>query len=93
MKQPTIVAYLKPYCPWTSGVISVLKKHGLEFEYRDILANPAHFQEMVQKSGQTGSPCVEIDGQMLADVGGGEVEAWMRQHRFLASPDSRPEEG
>ena len=32
---------------------------------------------MVQKSGQPLSPCVEINGQMLADVDGDEVEAWM----------------
>ena len=32
---------------------------------------------MVQKSGQPLSPCVEINGQMLADVSGSEVEAWM----------------
>jgi hypothetical protein len=31
----------------------------------------------VQKSGQPLSPCVEINGQMLADVSGEEVEAWM----------------
>ena len=87
MEQPTIVAYLKPYCPWTQGVISMLQKHGLEFEYRDILASPTHFQEMVQKSGQTGSPCVEIDGHMLADVGGDEVEAWMRENGVLPQPE------
>ena len=35
--------------------------------------------EMIQKSGQELSPCVEIDGHMLADVSGEEVEAWMLQ--------------
>ena len=87
MEQPSIIAYVKPYCPWTAGVISMLKKHGLEFEYRDVLANPADFQEMVRKSGQTGAPCVEIDGHMLADVGGEEVEAWMRAKGLLSRPE------
>jgi monothiol glutaredoxin len=32
---------------------------------------------MVEKSGQPLSPCVEIDGHMLADVSGDEVEAYM----------------
>ena len=32
---------------------------------------------MIQKSGQELSPCVEINGHMLADVSGDEVEAWM----------------
>ena len=38
---------------------------------------PAHRQEMIQKTGQMLQPCVEIDGQMLADVSGEEVEAYM----------------
>ena len=32
---------------------------------------------MVEKSGQPLSPYVEIDGHMLADVSGEEVENWM----------------
>jgi monothiol glutaredoxin len=38
---------------------------------------------MVQKSKQYSSPCVEINGHMLADVGGDEVETWMRQQGLL----------
>ena len=87
MEQPTIIAYLKPYCSWTAGVVSMLKKHEFEFEYRDVLANPPDYQEMVRKSGQTGAPCVEINGHMLADVGGAEVEAWMRQNGLLPRPE------
>jgi hypothetical protein len=26
------------------------------------------------------SPCVEFDGEMLADVGGEEVETWLQQN-------------
>jgi monothiol glutaredoxin len=41
------------------------------------------YGEMVSKSGQHSSPCVEIDGHMLADVGGDEVEVWMRQNGHI----------
>ena len=40
---------------------------------------------MVQKSGQPLSPCVEINGQMLADVSGEEVEAWMVENGVVES--------
>ena len=49
-------------------------KYDLPFEDRDIINDPAHRQEMIQKTGQMLQPCVEIDGQMLADVSGEEVE-------------------
>ena len=32
---------------------------------------------MIQKSGQELSPCVEVNGQMLADISGEELEVWM----------------
>ena len=83
MSPPRIIAYLNPHCPWTRGVLSVLETHQLAFEYRDIMGNAADYEEMVKRSGQHSSPCVEIDGHMLADVGGDEVEAWLRQQQLI----------
>jgi len=80
---PRIVAYLKPDCCWSSGVREVLQKYGLEYEDRDIINNPEIYAEMVQKSGQPLSPCVEINGHMLADVSGEEVESWMRENGIV----------
>jgi glutaredoxin len=77
MKPPTITAYLKPTCGWSQGVRSILQKYSLLYEDRDIINNPSFYAEMVEKSGQMLSPCVEIDGQMLADVSGDEVEAYL----------------
>lgn len=59
------------------GVRAIMKKHGLEYEDRDVINNADQYAEMVEKSGQPLSPCVEIDGHMLADVSGDEVEAYM----------------
>lgn len=86
MIPPKIIAYLSPFCFWTRGVVKVLEKYGLDFEYRNVASNPDDFEEMAQKSGQYSSPCVEINGHMLADVGGDEVEDWMRQHGLLETP-------
>jgi monothiol glutaredoxin len=72
-----IIAYLKPTCGWSMGVRAIMKKHGLAYEDRDIINNADQYAEMVEKSGQPLSPCVEIDGHMLADVSGDEVEAYM----------------
>jgi len=72
-----IKAYLKPHCGWSNGVRAIMAKHRLEFEDIDIINHRAHYEEMVRKSGQPLSPCVEIDGVMLADVSGEEVENYM----------------
>ena len=74
---PKITAYLKTFCGWSEGVRAVLRKYDLAFEEKDIIKNPAFRWEMETKSGQQMSPCVEINGQMLPDISGAEVEEWM----------------
>ena len=73
----TIKAYLKPSCGWSNGVRAILRKYNLAYEDIDIINNRANYAEMVQKSGQSLSPCVEVDGVMLADVSGEEVENYL----------------
>ncbi|MDP4611130.1 MAG: glutaredoxin [Opitutales bacterium] len=80
-----IIAYLKPTCGWSMGVRAIMKKYGLEYEDRDIINNPVQYAEMVEKSGQPLSPCVEIDGTMLADVSGEEVENYMLSNELVSS--------
>jgi len=63
-----ITAYLKTFCGWSEGVRAILRKYESPFEEKDIIENPAFRWEMEQRSGQPLSPCVEINGQMLADV-------------------------
>ncbi len=72
-----IKAYLKPSCGWSNGVRAILRKYNLAYEDIDIINNRANYAEMVQKSGQPLSPCVEIDGVMIADVSGEEVENYL----------------
>jgi monothiol glutaredoxin len=73
----TIKAYLKPSCGWSNGVRAILRKYALDFEDIDILGDRASYAEMVRKSGQPLSPCVDVDGVMLADVSGEELENYL----------------
>ncbi len=52
-----------------------MRKYDLPFEDRDIINDPEQHQEMIQKTGQMLQPSVEINGHILADVSGDEVEA------------------
>jgi monothiol glutaredoxin len=89
--KPKIVAYLKPWCGWSQGVRAVLRKYDLPFEDRDIINDPAQREEMIQKSGQMLSPCVEIDGHVLADVSGEEVEAYLLAKGLVRPNERAPE--
>jgi len=79
----TIKAYLKPHCGWSNGVRTIMQKYALPFEDIDIINVRANYEEMVRKSGQPLSPCVEIDGVMLADISGEEVENYLLANELV----------
>ena len=56
---------------------AVLAKYNLEYTEKDIIQNPAFRWEMEQKSGQPLSPCVEVNGAMLPDISGDELEQYL----------------
>jgi len=91
MNQPKIIAYLKPTCGWSNGVRAVLRKYDLPFEDRDIINDPQQRQEMIEKSGQMLSPCVEVNGRMLPDISGEEVEAYLLANKLVAPNERRPD--
>ena len=83
-----IKAYLKPHCGWSNGVRAILRKHNLAFQDIDVINNRDNYAEMVQKSGQSLSPCVELDGVMLADVSGEEVENYLLSNDLVKPHDA-----
>jgi monothiol glutaredoxin len=91
MTKPKIIAYLKPTCGWSQGVRAVLRKYDLPFEDRDIINDPLQRQEMIEKTGQMLSPCVEINGHMLPDISGEEVETWMLTNKIVTANDRLPD--
>ncbi len=77
MSEPKIMMYYKPMCGWSGSVQAVLEKYSLEYEAKNVFEDPEAYAEMVSKTKQTRAPCVEINGEMLSDVGGEEVEAYL----------------
>jgi monothiol glutaredoxin len=91
MQKPEITAYLKTYCGWSAGVRAVLSKYNLPYTEKDIIENPAFRWEMESKSGQPLSPCVEINGKMLADVSGEEIEQYLIENNLVEASDAATE--
>jgi len=87
MDKPQITAYVKTQCGWSNGVRAVLKKYDLPYEEKDIIQNPAFRWEMEQKSGQPLSPCVEVNGTMVADISGEELEQYLLQQGLVGNSD------
>ena len=85
MEKPQIVAYLKTHCGWSNGVRAILAKYELPYTEKDIIQNPEFRFEMEQRSGQPLSPCVEINGVMLPDISGEEVEQYLLKNELVSA--------
>jgi glutaredoxin len=85
--KPEITAYVKTFCGWSEGVRAIMRKYDLPFEEKDIIKNPAFRWEMEQKTGQQLSPCVSINGEMLADISGDEVESYLLTNGLVEPVD------
>jgi glutaredoxin len=87
MEKPEITAYLKTHCGWSNGVRAVLSKYELPYTEKDIIKNPEFRFEMEQVSGQPLSPCVIVNGDMLPDISGEEVEAYLLANGLVGTSD------
>ena len=88
MDKPQITAYLKTTCGWSNGVRAIFGKYDLPYEEKDILKNPEFRAEMEQRSGQKLSPCVVVNGHMLPDISGEELENWLVANNLIARSDA-----
>jgi glutaredoxin len=79
MKTRKVRLFIKPFCPWCDEATDWLDEHGVRYQRLDVIADDAAWQEMVKLSDQTKAPVIDVDGEVLADFGAAELEAWWRK--------------
>jgi len=60
-----VKVYSTESCPFCVRVKDFLKQNKIKFEQADVNEDRKAALEMIQKSGQTGVPVIEIDGQII----------------------------
>jgi len=50
-----------------------LNTHGIKFETLDVIAEPEAYEEMIELSGQSYAPVIEVGDDILADFGPEEL--------------------
>lgn len=74
-----IILYTKTGCPWCAGVLALFKEKKVKFEEREVTGNHEYYDELVQKSGQTKTPTLDIDGEIIADTDREAVEKLFKE--------------
>ncbi len=60
-----VKVYSTPTCPYCIRTKQFLKENSIEFENIDVSSNQQAAQEMIDKSGQTGVPVLDINGEIV----------------------------
>lgn len=60
-----IIVYSTPTCNFCNALKRFLQGNHIPFEDRDVIADSKAKKEMMAKSGQTGTPVTEIDGEII----------------------------
>lgn len=56
-----------------------LDDHDIHYKIMNVIADDAAYTEMIKLSGQDLAPVIDVDGQILADFGPEELEAFWKR--------------
>ena len=68
-----ITLYRKSGCPWSAAVMGFLDEMNIPYEVRNVTTNRAYLSEVEAISGQSKSPTLIIDDEILPDASVEEV--------------------
>lgn len=74
MKAEKVRLFIKPYCGWCHEAMDWLNERRIAYEKLDVTTNRAAREEMLELSGQTLAPVIDVDGEILADFDTGQLE-------------------
>ncbi len=80
-----ILVYTKTGCPWSAQVMEYLRRNAIPFEERNMTEHPEFRKEAEEKTGQSKSPTLDINGTMLPNVGVKEVADALTQMHLISS--------
>lgn len=60
-----VILYTTPTCTYCKSAKAFFEEHGVDYEEVDVSQDVQKAQELVEKTGQTGVPVIEIDGEII----------------------------
>ena len=85
MPRPSSIRlFIKPGCPWCHEAIDWLDERGIRYQVLDVIRDTVARAEMLELTGQTKAPSIDVDGHILADFGADELADWWGRMAFEA---------
>ncbi|MEO5719268.1 MAG: glutaredoxin family protein [Chthoniobacterales bacterium] len=78
MATPTL--YVKRGCPYCSAATKYLDQQQIPYEAVEVRGDPAQMEKLQELSGQTKTPTLVWNGDVLADFGTDELASFVSAH-------------
>lgn len=78
-----VIIYGAEWCPPCHLTKNYLHSIDVAYEYRNVDDNPEWLQECVQKSGQTGIPVIDIQGNIIVGFDRQTIDHQLREHSLV----------
>lgn len=75
----TPILYIKRGCPYCQSAKNLLDQKKIAYEEFDVRADPAQMEKMKEVSGQAKTPTLVWNGEVLADFGSDQLEAFLAE--------------
>ncbi len=74
-----VIIYTSTGCPYCRKAKAYLRSKGVSFKEINVSQNPAALQEMIRKSGQTGTPVIDINGKIIVGFDVARIDAALKK--------------
>lgn len=79
MERP--ILYVKRGCPYCKAATNYLDQHQIPYQTIEVRGDRAQMQQLQELSGQTKTPTLVWNGDVLANFGTEELAAFVSAHR------------
>ncbi|MEO6871138.1 MAG: glutaredoxin family protein [Chthoniobacterales bacterium] len=76
----TPILYTKRGCPYCQAAKNYLDQHEVEYQEKEVRSDPAAMEKLQEISGQSKTPTLVWNGDVLANFGTEELEKFLADH-------------
>jgi glutaredoxin len=80
---PKIIIYGAEWCGFCHEAMHYLDGLGVKYVYKNIDLNPDDAREVIEKSGQTGIPVIDVDGTMIIGFDRPRLNEALKQKKLV----------
>ncbi|MBS3765134.1 thioredoxin family protein [Candidatus Bipolaricaulota bacterium] len=80
MSDQNITIYTTPSCPYCSAAKDYFDENDISYTDYDVSENRQKAKEMIDKSGQRGTPVIDIDGEVVVGFNKEKLQSLLNEN-------------